>query len=64
MWLTIVPISPAVVHPEFAVRSKDGEGVVNHSTELGVNVLRDVFSSAGSVPGPVDKVADYVLVTV
>ena len=60
--LTVVPIGPAVVHPEFSISSQDGESVVDDGTKFRVDVLRDVFSSSGSVPGPVDEVAYNVLV--
>ena len=60
--LTVVPVGPAVVHPEFSISSQDGESVVDDRTKFRVDVLWDVFSSSGSVPGPVDEVADYVLV--
>ena len=59
--LTVIPISPAVVHSELAVVSENREPVVYHSAEFRVDIFRHVFTSSRSVPGPVDEVADNIL---
>ena len=62
--LTVVPIGPAVVHPEFAVGSQNGESVVDDGTQFRVDILGLVFTGTRSVPGPVDEVTHDILVTI
>ena len=53
----VVSVCPRIVNlDDQRAGVEDDKSVVDVGTQGGVNVLRDIFALAGSVPGPVSEI--------